>query len=287
MFCGVQPERRSETALQVALHRAAHQLLDTPRVLDDPLALRIVGVESARWLEAYARRRNGRLARAMRAFVVARSRYAEDELRMSLARGVRQYVVLGAGLDTSAYRLELGAQGVGAFEVDHPATQAWKRAQLTAAAIRIPPGLRYAAVDFETQTLADGLCAAGFDPGLPTFFSWLGVTPYLEPESIRRTLRFIAARPKESTVVFDYAPQPAASDWMGRFILWRLARRVARMGEPWRAFFPPEKLLAELRGLGFGAAVDVDGEGLNARYFRGRLDGLRVGRLGHIARAVV
>ncbi len=156
----MQEGKFSRTARRVAIRRAAHQLLDQPKVLDDPLALRIIGTEAAEELRSNPKEDHA-FSRAFRAFMVARSRYAEDELARAVGHGVRQYVVLGAGLDTFAYRNPY--PGLRVFEVDHPATQAWKREQLQAAGIAIPPSLTFVPIDFEQQTLADGLGQSGFD----------------------------------------------------------------------------------------------------------------------------
>src|ERR1700689_2758722 len=149
----------SRTAHRVAIRRAAAQLLDHPKVLDDPLALRIIGPEAADDLRSNPKEHHA-FSRAFRAFMAARSRYAEDELARAVAHGVTQYVVLGAGLDTFAYRNPHPELRV--FEVDHPATQTWKREQLTAASIPIPPSLTFVPIDFEQQMLADGLAHSAF-----------------------------------------------------------------------------------------------------------------------------
>src|SRR5271169_1270262 len=158
----MQEGKFSKTARRVAIRRAAHQLLDHPRVLDDPLALRIIGSDAEEELRSNPKEDHA-FSRAFRAFMAARSRYAEDELAGAVGRGVRQYVVLGAGLDTFAYRNPY--QSLRVFEVDHPATQAWKREQLQAADIAIPSSLTFVPIDFERQTLADGLGQCGFDTG--------------------------------------------------------------------------------------------------------------------------
>src|SRR5208337_2845591 len=155
----MQEGKFSRTAQRVAIRRAAHQLLDHPRVLDDPLALRIIGSEAEEVLRSDPKESHA-FSRAFRAFMAARSRYAEDELAHAVAHGVRQYVVLGAGLDTFAYRNPYPELRV--FEVDHPATQAWKREQLEAAGIAVPASLTFVPIDFERQTLVDGLTRAGF-----------------------------------------------------------------------------------------------------------------------------
>src|ERR1700688_3077516 len=185
----MQEGKFSKTAQRVAIRRAAHQLLDEPRVLEDPLALRIIGSEAEEELRSNPKEHHA-FARAFRAFMAARSRYAEDELARAVAHGVRQYVVLGAGLDTFAYRNPHA--GLRVFEVDHPATQAWKREQLQAAGIAIPPSLTFVPIDFEQETLADGLEDCGFDASAAAFFSWLGVTPYLTREACMTTLSSIA-----------------------------------------------------------------------------------------------
>src|SRR5215470_2050277 len=164
--------RPSATAQRVALRRAAHQILDKPKVFDDPLALRIVGQESALALQTDLYQSEAtRLSPYLRVFMAARSRYAEDVLALAVGRGVRQYVVLGAGLDTFAYRNPYPEGTLRVFEVDHPSTQNWKRARLEEVGIPLPSELTFAPVDFETQTLAEGLRAAGFDPGEVAFFS--------------------------------------------------------------------------------------------------------------------
>jgi len=218
--------------------------------------------------------------------MAARSRYAEDELARAVAHGVRQYVVLGAGLDTFAYRNP--HPGLRVFEVDHPATQAWKRGQLEAAGISIPPTLTFVPIDFERQTLADGLGGAGFDLGAGAFYSWLGVTPYLTREACTTTLSFVAKMPAGSGVVFDFAVDPLLLDAGQREALQALSERVARYGEPFQLFFDPRQLQDELMGMGFHRTEFLQGKELNARYFKDREDGLLVrGGLGHLMGAWV
>jgi methyltransferase (TIGR00027 family) len=270
----------SKTAQRVAIRRAAHQLLDQPRVLDDPLALRIIGFEAEEELRSNPREDHA-FSRAFRAFMAARSRYAEDELARAVGYGVTQYVVLGAGLDTFAYRNP--HPGLRVFEVDHPATQAWKREQLQAAGIAIPSSLTFVPVDFEQQTLADGFAPSGFNENAAAFFSWLGVTPYLTREACMTTLSFIAKMPADSGVVFDFAVDPALLNAGQRMALGALSKRVAAAGEPFHLFFHPEKLQDELKSLGFHRTEFLQGKEINARYFKDREDGLLVrGGLGHL-----
>jgi methyltransferase (TIGR00027 family) len=278
----------SATAQRVAMRRAAHQLLDDPKVFDDPVALRIIGKESAAALQADPRKCEATpLSPFLRAFLAARSRCAEDELALGVRRGVRQYVILGAGLDTFAYRNPYPAGVLRVFEVDHPATQTWKRARLEEVGIALPGDLTFAPVDFETQTLEQGLRDAGYDPGQCTFFAWLGVTPYLTTEAVMATLRFIASAPVGSGVVFDYVISPSLLTPAQRSSFDTLARRVASIGEPWQTFFDPELLTRDLRAMGFGYIEDQGPEEINARYFKNRQDGLRVGSLSHLMHAQV
>jgi methyltransferase (TIGR00027 family) len=218
--------------------------------------------------------------------MAARSRFAEDELAHAVAHGVKQYVVLGAGLDTFAYRNP--HPGLRVFEVDHPATQAWKRERLQAGGIAIPTSLTFTPIDFERQTLADGLGQSGFNVNAAAFFSWLGVTPYLTREACMSTLSFIAKMPVGSGVVFDFAVDPALLNAGQRQALEALSQRVARYGEPFQLFFDPEKLQDELKGMGFRRTEFLQGKELNARYFKDRKDGLLVrGSIGHLMAAWV
>ncbi len=275
----------SRTAQRVAIRRAAHQLLDEPTVLHDPLALQIIGSEAAEALRSNPKEHHA-FSRAFRAFMAARSRYAEDELACAFAQGVRQYVVLGAGLDTFAYRNP--HPGLRVFEVDHSATQAWKREQLQAANIAIPESLTFVTIDFDRQTLADGLGHPGFNASAPAFFSWLGVTPYLSREACMRTLSFIAKMPAGSGVVFDFVVDRRLLNPGQRMALDALSKRVAHYGEPFQLFFDPAKLQDELKSLGFHRTDFLQGRELNARYFKDRTDGLLVrGGVGHLMGAWV
>jgi methyltransferase (TIGR00027 family) len=278
----------SATAQRVAIRRAAHQLLDEPKIFDDPLALRIIGRERAAALQADPSKSEvTRVSTYLRAFMAARSRYAEDELALAVKRGVRQYVILGAGLDTFAYRNPYPERALRVFEVDHPATQAWKRERLKEAGIPLPVDLTFAPVDFEEQTLAGGLRDAGYDPSLSAFFSWLGVTPYLTIEGVMTTLRFIASAPIGSGVVFDYATSPSLLTPAQRLVIDAMANRVAAAGEPWRTFFDHAELMKGLRAMGFEHVEDIGPDEINARYFKDRTDGLRVGDLARMMNARV
>jgi methyltransferase (TIGR00027 family) len=266
--------RASKTALGVAIRRAAHQFVDRPPVLEDPIAARLVGAG----YRGRIGRASHRVGRELRAFVAARSRYVEERLAEVVARGVEQYVILGAGLDTFAYRNPHA--GLRVFEVDFPATQAWKRAMLAEAEIAEPAGLTFVSLDFEHGTLGEGLVEAGFDARKAAFFGWLGVVPYLTLEAFRATLETIAALPAGSGVGFDYAIAPERLSAAGRVAFDALAERVAAAGEPFQLFFTPEGMEAELRGAGFKRMEQLDYGQINELYFKERADGLKLSAVG-------
>jgi methyltransferase (TIGR00027 family) len=266
--------RASKTALGVAIRRAAHQVMDRPPVLDDPIALRLVGSGYPRHME----RAMHRVARDFRAFMAVRSRYVEDKLAEAVTKGVRQYVILGAGLDTFPYRNPFPSLRV--FEVDFPATQEWKKAMLAEASIALPEGLTFVPLDFERQTLAEGLAAAGFNAEMPAFCGWLGVIPYLTLEAFRATLGAIAQLPAGSGVGFDYALAPETLSPVGRIAFAALAARVDAAGEPFQLFFTPTTMEEELRLAGFRSWEQRDSERLNELYFNDRADGLKLSAVG-------
>ncbi|MCL2790203.1 MAG: class I SAM-dependent methyltransferase [Desulfobulbus sp.] len=271
----------------MAVRRATHQVLDDPKIFDDPLALRILGLDlgSSRdrnWLE------DTPLARVLRGSMAARSRHAENMLKEARQRGVDQYVVLGAGLDTFACRhAAVDNGGLRIFEVDHPDTQAWKRQSLRLAGIAVPNHCTFVPMDFEHQTLAEGLRQSGFDLSRPAFFSWLGVVMYLTADAIDATLLTVAALPTGSGIVFDYMVVPELLSPAARAVFDRLASQVATAGEPFQTFFTPPLLASHLRELGFGRIDDMSPTALDARYFQNRADNLRAGKLAHLITAWV
>lgn len=271
----VQSGEPSRTARGTALQRAAHQLLEQPLVFDDPLALRILGARRARWLALNLDRYEGAFPRAMRAFLVTRSRYAEDRLSRLYREGARQYIVLGAGLDTFACRNPHGER-LRVFEVDHPATQAWKQAHLQEQAIELPRSLTFVPVDFEKQSLAQRLGEAGFQKHAPAFVSWLGVTMYLTREAVMQTLRFVAEScARGSEIVFDFSLPEQMLGEAERASRRKRAGHVASLGEPWISHFDPAALAAELSATGFSNVSHFGATEANARYFADRTDGFR------------
>jgi methyltransferase (TIGR00027 family) len=221
----------------------------------------------------------------LRAFVVARSRFAEDALVQAVARGVEQYVVLGAGLDTFAFRNPYTTLKV--FEVDHPATQGWKRRQLAAAGIDVPRSMTFVPVDFEAQLLSERLRAAGVRTDAPAFFSWLGVSMYLTREVVIDTLRYVVSFARGSGIVFDYSRSLATLSVAHRLIVRAVMLKLAVIGEPWRALFTTQELYGLLGMLGYTHVEDISPAAINARYFSARSDMLRVGGTGGLIKAWV
>jgi methyltransferase (TIGR00027 family) len=262
----------SRTALRVALRRAAHQIHDHPIVFHDPVAVAILGETYAEELRRTPVRDDRPFSHAMRAHLVARSRYAEEALARAVAAGIDQYILLGAGLDTFAHRNPWPQLKV--FEVDHPATQAWKQDLLRTNAIAIPPNLAYTPVDFESQSLADQLRLAGFNHRKPAFFAWLGVVPYLTLPAFRATLAYVAAQAPGSGIALDYGQPRAALPYLERLAHDSLADRVKLAGEPFQLFFTPPEIAAELAA--FRDLEDIGREEINARYFANRDDQLKI-----------
>jgi methyltransferase (TIGR00027 family) len=261
----------SRTALRVAMRRATHQVLDHPLVLEDPFAIRILPPDASAEIGRAPEREGHPFARAMRAFMAVRSRFAEDEFANAVKRGVKQYIALGAGLDTFAWRNPYCDSGVRIFEVDHPATQAWKR-ELIAKANLPENAATYVPVDFERQSLADCLRAAGFRSDTPAFFSWLGVVPYLTLDAFRNTLRFFGDMAAGSGVVFDYALPRGAVDEDRLAAFDELSTRVASIGEPFRLFFLPDELASEFQAINWRVSAQLDAMAIRQRFFANRAD---------------
>ena len=253
----------SRTAWGAAVHRGAHQVLEDGRIFRDPLALRILG-DDADGVVADARATPRRTP--MRIFIAVRHRVAEDALARHVAGGTRQVVVLGAGLDTFAYRNPFADSGVRVFEVDHPATQQWKRDTLVRSGIPVPDSVTYVPVDFETDDLATRMTASGVELAAPAFFVWLGVVPYLTREAVDASLRVVAAVPGAG-VAFDYAnPVDQLSDRRREAHAAR-AERMRQLGEPWITYFDTEELTDELAGLGLDVSEDVGAREIGVRWF--------------------
>lgn len=272
----------SRTAQRVASLRAVHQLLDEPVVFPDPIALPLLGSDIEAALRADPFVLNDPISRGLRGSLVARSRFVEDELSRCVAEGVRQYVLLGAGLDTFAYRNPYQDQGLRVFEVDHPGTQRWKRQLLADAGIAEPSTLTFAAVDFERDDLASVLHQAGFRSDRPACVSWMGVTMYLTADAVLQTLGTLAGFAAGSCLCFDYRPLVTMLNPIERAVNEVLEQQIAAVGEPWLSTFDPAQLQRQLLELGFTSAETASPDELNLRYFARRKDGLRTGGAARI-----
>jgi methyltransferase (TIGR00027 family) len=280
--------RSSDTALFSALARAAHLIFDEkPWIFEDTLAAAFSGMgDQGSLLSAWSslekeltERSSPAVAqlwlRSARAAVTARSRYVEDEIQNAMERGVAQYVILGAGYDSFAYRRRELVSSLRVFEVDYPATQQQKQARLQDMKVTAPPNLTFVPVDFEQQGIMRALRDAGYRDDAPSFVSWLGVTWYLSEDAIFETLRQLASAAKGSHVVFDYVLASALSDEDDRLILTALESLAADRGEPGRTSFTPADLATRVKEQGFASVSDSDGQAAIARYFADRADGLR------------
>jgi methyltransferase (TIGR00027 family) len=297
----------SRTALSTALMRAVHTRIDRPRLIDDPWGDTLVSAAEKAALyrrilagaRPEARTRLERLGTeqavidaVLRAHptyggVVVRTRYAEDALEEAVARGVRQYVLIGAGFDSFIIRQPVFARDIAIFEIDHPATQAMKRDRLEACGVPVPPNVRFIAADLSAEPLASVLGRCGFSHTVPAFFSWLGVTIYLSRHANVDTLAGIArSSAPGSEVVFTYIDQHALEDG-GSATMERMRANRAAENEPWVSGFDPARLPDDVRALGLVLVEDLGHRELTERYLTGRTDGLLLGGAGHIARAGV
>ena len=277
----MKPNEPSRTALMIARQRAAHQVLDHGSILYDPFAMKILREDEKDVLQ-FANQHP--LASIGRLVTTARSRIAEDALSRAVERGVRQVVVLGAGLDTFALRNPHGARQIRIYEVDHPATQEWKRQRLAEAQIAVPPWLVLVPVDFERDDLGEKLAAAGFQQDSPAFFTWLGVVPYLTKDAIDRTLDYVSSI-QNSEVVFDYLEPPEAFSEEMRELVTKRTEQLEKIGERWVSRFEPAGIAAILRSHGFCAIEDINFQEIVSR-FGGAVQGLAPGHTGvHLVHA--
>ncbi len=265
----------SYMADRTAYLRAAHQVLDDdPKILADPLAVGLMGSNAESDIKGDIEFLQGPILRRARTFMVVRARYTEDCLQQAIKSGIEQFVILGAGLDTFAYRSAESIKNLRIFEVDHPDTQRWKLQKLKAAQIGVPAHLRHISVDFEHQSLADKLAAGGFDVAAPTFFSWLGVSYYLERDAVFSMFAFIANMTPPSQIVFDYLLDENLLDEESRESTSSARQQTDTHGEPIRTRFDPRDLESEIQRSGFGTISRLTPEKATELYLAGRTDGL-------------
>ncbi len=277
----MKPDEPSRTALMIARQRASHQVLDHGSILYDPFAMKILGEDEKNMLQ-FANQHP--LASIGRLFTTARSRIAEDALSRAVETGVRQIVILGAGLDTFALRNPHGERQIRIYEVDHPATQAWKSELLAEAQIALPPWLILVPVDFERDDVGERLIAAGFQHNSPAFFTWLGVVPYLTQDAIDRTLDYMSSI-QNSEVVFDYMEPPEAFSEELRQLEKERTEQLKKIDERSVSRFEPAGIAAILRSHGFCEIEDIDFQEIASR-FGHAVQGLAPGHPGvHVVHA--
>jgi methyltransferase (TIGR00027 family) len=302
----MEAKQFSRTALVTAYIRAYHAAHDEPQIFADLVAHRLITVEDPQsrrvrlidslqsadpeLVRPYFNQASALpwWIRVIAGAVLSRARYVEDCLEQAIAQGVRQYVILGAGMDTFAFRrLDLMEQ-LQVFEVDHPETQAFKRQRLAEAGLEPPEALHFIPADLQQENLATVLKHSSYEPGLLTFFGWMGVTYYLDSESVFATWREIAeVAPPRSSVVFDYLDTGFFAPENPHKSVQAVLDNVRRIGEPMHTGFEPPELARNLARLGFRLQEDLSASDIEARYFRERPDGYHAGNHIHFAWAVV
>jgi methyltransferase (TIGR00027 family) len=276
----------SSTAMRVAELRAAHQLIDgEPKIFSDPIVIRLLDAEVLEQIQSNTVLLNAPWLAGMRSHVLLRSRYTEDRLAEVVSSGVDQFVILGAGYDTFAYRQPEWASRLRIFEVDHPASQRAKQERLAAKGIAIPPNVEFVPIDFEHVSLQDGLSASSLNSSRPAFFSCLGVLVYLTEEAAYAVFKVVASFPKSSEIVFTFSQPDSALDGAEAARRAALASIADSMGEPWRTHFDRKTLIRRLRELGFTEVSVLNPGEAQMKYFRGRNDGLRPPRRENVASA--
>jgi methyltransferase (TIGR00027 family) len=263
----------SRTAMFAAVSRGLFRLeTASPWVLDDVLALVLVGPVWQQLRDQFDPLFPGPVRREARAAVCTRSRYAEDRLA---AGAFTQYVILGAGLDSFAWRRPDLLGSLTVFEVDHPASQAWKLERVGALALPRSDAQVFVPVDFETGSLHDGLRTAGFDWSRRALFSWTGVAPYLTAPAIASTLRTIAAAAAGSEVVLSYRAEDPVLDEAGREFIRIYAPLAASLGEPVQPGWAATEIERLISRSGLQVVDHPARADLQERYFASRADGLR------------
>ena len=242
MVLPMEEGQPSFTALTAAAARAAHLIVDQePWIFADALAAQLLGERAEELISFHKLHGTHPVLAGARVQVTCRSRYTEDALGRAVSRGVGQYVILGAGLDSFAYRSSL-ARRVRVFEVDHPATQDWKRRALAAAQVPVPEAVTFVAADLATDSLAGQLLAAGFDTAAPALVSWLGVTMYLTPDAVTDILTAVGRLAPGTELIADYMLPAGLRDEAGAVYGELVAAASAERGEPWLSCFAPGEM---------------------------------------------
>jgi methyltransferase (TIGR00027 family) len=283
----MQPGQPSRTMLRSAIRRAAHQLLDTPLIFNDPIVVGLVPEASEPSIRDTLDEAGAPEAKLFRCMFAMRSRFAEDRLAQAAARGARQYVMVGSGLDTFPWRQPDFAKVMQIFAADHPASLAWTQARLREHGLSRPSNLTYVPADLEERRLGKQLIARGFECETMSFFSILGVMQYLDTQTIDGLFSLAARLPKNSELVFSFAPPDEQSDAENRTGLISFGRRPAALGEPWKSRLRPGDLVTRLADLGFSDIFHLTPELARQRYFADQQEIREPPRWDHLIAAIV
>lgn len=280
------PDQPSQTLLGSAIRRGQHQLFDSPLILNDPVVLELVPEAKQPGILPEMGDPSEPFPTLLRALMAMRSRFAEDRLAEAAARGIGQYVIVGAGLDTFAWRQPDFAAALRIFAVDHPASMSWVQQRLSERQLGRPANLVHVPADLERQAVGDQLKACGFDPDVPTFCSVLGVVHYLDSSAVGALLRFAASLVAGSEIVLSFiADEPLTGD--DRDGLAQSLARMDRLKEPWKYRRKPAELIGHLASLGFTDVFHLTPELAQRRYFTNRADKLRAPRWEQLIAAVL
>ncbi len=301
----MKENQASFSAMTTAYIRAYHSMNDTLKIFDDFLAYRLIPQEVRELIEqgltkekqfndsertAPISDQTTTFASLMKATnVLSRARYTEDTLEKVVKQGVKQYVILGAGMDTFAFRRPELMERLEVFEVDHPATQNFKLLRLADLEWEHPAGLHFLPIDFTKENLATALTrSSSYDPKVKSFFSWLGVTMYLTREEVFATLRSIAdIAPSGSAVVFDYFDTDAFIPEKSSSEMQKKQEVFNNLGEKMITGFNPSTLAEDIASIGLSLYENLSPEDIEERYFQGRKDGHHAPEHGHFAYAIV
>lgn len=276
----------SSTALGVSVIRTVHQIIDeSPHILEDPTSPLLLEDTTVEQIHRYPEKHRSKEAQGLRSHIVLRSRYAEDELRDAVLRGVRQFINLGAGYDTFPYRQPDWASNVQILELDHPATQRDKRTHFKAKGLKDPDNLAFVPTDLEADTFGADIANGPIDIQKPIWISCLGVFAYLHKQTVRRIFETIAGLPKGSGIVFAFAPdKESTNNTVGAPV--SVADRATELGELWLTRFTSGDLNTELEAYGFTKVGFLDPREAASKYYRNRTD-LPAPRTIRLCKAVV
>lgn len=278
----------SGTAFGTLYMRAIHQLLDAqPLILDDPPALTLLGKDKVKEIQKNHKHHRTPAASSLRAHIVLRSRFTEDRLSEAVNRGVSQYIILGAGFDTFAFRQPAWAHKLKIIEIDQPATQAQKISRLKDTGMNIPSNVQLSDIDFERESLLDGFKRQGISLTEPSFFSWLGVTMYLQEAAIDAVLKAVARFPVKSEIVFTFSQPPETLSEKENKFHASLSQIVANSKEPFVSFFKPTDIEKKLHDIGFKSMGILSGEDADKRYFSNRPRDLHITKRSLVAYAII